>query len=133
MVACDVYNEWYRNSCIDFEPSFTHYVPLFISNYCIDSKIYHFIPFLSLMLCDIFDKKCICRKKSFNEFLVMSEAIKLILMYHNFLSLQQQNQNKKLIDKVKMLCTEDIYCLFQCGERYVLLLYPEVASLNKFP
>ena len=48
MVPCDVCNEWYRNSCIDFQPSFTLYVPLFICSYCIDSRIYHFIPFLSL-------------------------------------------------------------------------------------
>ena len=68
MVACDVCNECYRNSCFDFEPSFTPYVPLFICNYCIDSRIYHLIPFLSLMMCDIFDTKCISIKPCFNEF-----------------------------------------------------------------
>ena len=41
MVACDICNEWYRNSWIDFEPSFTPYLPLFVCKYCIDSRFYH--------------------------------------------------------------------------------------------
>ena len=57
MVACDVCNEWYRNSSIYLEPSFIPHVLLFLWNYCIDSIIYHFIPSLLLMLCDIFDIK----------------------------------------------------------------------------
>ena len=123
MVACDVCNEWYCNSCIDFKPSFNPYVPLFICNYSIDSRIYHFIPFLSSMLCDIFDTYCISIKQCFNEFLAKSEAIKLRLMYHKFHSLQQQNQNKKLIDKVKILSTKNIYFLSQCSQKSVVLLY----------
>ena len=133
MVPCDVRNEWYRNSCIDSKPLFTPYVPLFISNYCIDSRIYHFIPFLLIMLCDIYDTKCISRKQCFNEFLTMSEATQFHVMYHKFHSLQQHIQNKKLIVKAKILSTQDIYCLFQCGEAYVVLLYSSLVWLNKFP
>ena len=102
MVACDICNEWYHNTCIDFEPSLAHSVPLFICNYCIDSRFYHFSPFLSLMLCDIFDTKYVGIRQCFNEFIDMSDAIKLPLKYHKFLSLYQQNQNKKVIGKVKI-------------------------------
>ena len=69
MLACDICSEWYHNGCIDFESSFTHSVPLFICNYCIDSRFYHFIPFLSLMLCYISDTKYVSIKQCFNEFL----------------------------------------------------------------
>ena len=55
------------------------------------------------MLCDRFDTKCTSIKQCFNEFLALSDAIKLHLMYHKFHPLSQQNQNEKLIDKVKIL------------------------------
>ena len=124
MVACDVCNDWYRNSCINSKPSFTPYVPLFISNYSIDSRIYHFILILSLILCDIFDTKCISREQCVNEFLTMGKATQFHVMYHQFHSLQQQNQHKKLIVKAKILSTLDIYRLFQCAGTYVVLRYP---------
>ena len=55
------------------------------------------------MLCDIFGMKYVSIKQSFTEFLVMNDAIKLRLNYHQFPPLYQQNQNKKLIGKVKIL------------------------------
>ena len=55
------------------------------------------------MLCDIFGMKYVSIKQSFTEFLVMNDAIKLRLNYHQFSPLYQQNQNKKLIGKVKIL------------------------------
>ena len=61
------------------------------------------MPFLSLMLCDIFCMKYVSIKQSFTEFLVVNDAIKLRLNYHQFSPLYQQNQNKKLIGKVKIL------------------------------
>ena len=36
MVGFELCNEWYHNNCIDFEPSFTRAVPLFICHHCID-------------------------------------------------------------------------------------------------
>ena len=55
------------------------------------------------MLCDIFGKKYVSIKQRFTEFLVMNDAIKLRLNYHQFPPLYQQNQNKKLLGKVKIL------------------------------
>ena len=55
------------------------------------------------MLRDIFGMKYVSIKQSFTEFLAMSDAIKLRLNYHQFLPLHQQNQNKKLIGKMKIL------------------------------
>ena len=106
--TCGICNEQYHNSCIDFEPSLTHSVPLFIYNYCIDPRFYQFILFLSLMLCDIFDMKHVSIKQSFTESLAISDAIKLRLYYHEFLPLYQQNQNKKLIGKMKILSVKVI-------------------------
>ena len=101
-------DEWYHNSCTGFQPSFTYSAPLFVCIYCIDSRFYHFIPFLSLMFCDTSDTKYVSIKQCFNEFLTMSYALKIRLTYRKFLSLYQQNQNKKLIYKVKILSTKGI-------------------------
>ena len=55
------------------------------------------------MLCGIFGMKYVSIKQSFTDFLVMHDAIKLRLNYHQFPPLYQQNQNKKLIGKVKII------------------------------
>ena len=60
------------------------------------------------MLCDIFGIKHVSIKQSFTESLAISDAIKLRLNYHEFLPLYQQNQNNKLIGKMKILSIEVI-------------------------
>ena len=60
------------------------------------------------MLCDIFGMIYVSTKQNFTEFLAMSGAIKLRLNYHEFLPLYQQNQNNKLIGKMKILSIEVI-------------------------
>ena len=60
------------------------------------------------MLCDIFDMKHVSIKQSFTESLAISDAIELRLYYHEFLPLYQQNQNKELIGKMKILSVKVI-------------------------
>ena len=74
-------------------------------NYCINSRFYRFIPFLSLMLCDISDTIYVSIKQCFNELLAVSDALKIRSNYRKFLSLYRQN---KLIDKVKTLSAKGI-------------------------
>ena len=100
IVGCDLCNEWHHNSCIDFEPSFTHAVPLFKCRHCIESRFFHFIPFLLLKLMDVYGHPPLSIKESYKEFLRMPGNMKNPLKYHKFHSIYQENQTKKKILEV---------------------------------
>ena len=108
MIGCDLCNEWYHNNCIDFEPSFTHAVTLFICHHCIDSRFLHFVSFLTLKLHDVYGHRPISIKESYKEFLRMPENIKNTLKYHKFHSIYQENQTRKKIRSLRILSSKGI-------------------------
>ena len=108
MIGCDLCNEWCQNNCIDFEPSFTHTVPLFICRHCIDSRFFYFVPFLTLKLHDVYGHQPISIKKSNKEFLRMPDNMKNTLKHHKFHSIYQENQTRKNIRSLRILSSKGI-------------------------